>query len=704
MNESNFEKNYIRYEGEEYSYFYNEGVYILESENDNFELDEHQFIRMKEIVEKNVDSEKVDNELVSYYNDNIQFNPFQYKPYFRLISKENHNQAVYITDEVGVGKTYETGIIISELLYSKSVALDDNILIICPNMLCKKWQEVLHYSFGLYARIIRSCEEIHGISIISYDSISRDTLIKEKEIKLLIIDEAHNAGGARFEKIFLYRKMVQKNKGYTVLLSATPLNGKNNSFEIQEKLLLGDTSLKNYNNLFEEENVYVNKTLKDVMRTQTVDCLIKNVMLYEENDDNNLLLIYIKISDILFKGRNTINKYAGLNMIGSSPQCAKSYCEMLLNMDIQKLKDYILGSNINKEIFEDFGYETIEDVYEEFQHDDDIAIVQEMNIQEELEYLKKECNNLNNKIDEVLRNPIIEDEKLKALLKLLDEYKEKANSEQEYSKFYKKIVVFTNYNDTAKYLSDNISESVVINGLITTDEKWNRFNKFKNSDSINVLIITNVACEGQDMDFCNTIVNYDLTYNPVQLVQRKGRIDRFEVKKPQVFIYNFKWNRIDPKDEEYEILNAFDYNFKNESLSNMSQKYSNSMYPIILRYLNRINKETGIYYRIIDEIGVSNKSINKEQALEQLKKLFEEYFNRSFADIEDINAYYEEHKNMCYQKVNQELGNAGIKIKRDNRGDEYIAITIKKDNQDILRHIYDGGTLNSHLIYNKVGR
>src|SRR5690606_8091983 len=58
------------------------------------------------------------------------------------------------------------------------------------------------------------------------------------------------------------------------------------------------------------------------------------------------------------------------------------------------------------------------------------------------------------------------------------------------------------------------------------------------ADSIDVLISTDVLSEGQNPPDCGALINYDLTWNPIRLVQRNGRIDRIGSPHAEIGIYN----------------------------------------------------------------------------------------------------------------------------------------------------------------------
>ena len=70
-------------------------------------------------------------------------------------------------------------------------------------------------------------------------------------------------------------------------------------------------------------------------------------------------------------------------------------------------------------------------------------------------------------------------------------------------------------------------------------ELRNRFEKPREDrDSLDVLLFSEIGCEGLDYQFCDCIVNYDLPWNPMRVEQRIGRIDRNGQKSESVAIFN----------------------------------------------------------------------------------------------------------------------------------------------------------------------
>lgn len=134
----------------------------------------------------------------------------------------------------------------------------------------------------------------------------------------------------------------------------------------------------------------------------------------------------------------------------------------------------------------------------------------------------------------------------------------------------KKIVIFSAFADTANYLYENISawakeshslESARITGSGTNkctldiDNQFNnllihfsprskgRHEKYANHKEIDLLIATDCISEGQNLQDCDTLVNYDIHWNPVRIIQRFGRIDRIGSINKDIQLINF-WPQI----------------------------------------------------------------------------------------------------------------------------------------------------------------
>ena len=130
------------------------------------------------------------------------------------------------------------------------------------------------------------------------------------------------------------------------------------------------------------------------------------------------------------------------------------------------------------------------------------------------------------------------DPELQAFLKVIRDKQPLANN---------KLLVFTCFRHTWEYLTENLKQAQVrvglIHGKIADDERRALRNRFslpkEDSEALDVLLSSEVGCEGLDYQFCDALVNYDLPWNPMRVEQRIGRIDRYGQKSPSVVIYNF---------------------------------------------------------------------------------------------------------------------------------------------------------------------
>ena len=138
-------------------------------------------------------------------------------------------------------------------------------------------------------------------------------------------------------------------------------------------------------------------------------------------------------------------------------------------------------------------------------------------------------DNLDNGIDKYSYMP---DEKFDKLLEIINEV---------FKHGTKKIIIFADFRRTLKYLQLRLKtknyKCLMIHGEIKN--RTEIVEEFRTNPHIHILLSSEVGSEGLDMQFCNSMVNYDLPWNPMRVEQRIGRIDRFGQQSPVVNIYNF---------------------------------------------------------------------------------------------------------------------------------------------------------------------
>jgi hypothetical protein len=116
-----------------------------------------------------------------------------------------------------------------------------------------------------------------------------------------------------------------------------------------------------------------------------------------------------------------------------------------------------------------------------------------------------------------------------------------------------KVIIFTQYTDTLDYLRDQLRETYGAGvacysgrgGEYWTGIGWQRVSKeqvkrdFREGDTLKILLCTESASEGLNLQTCGVLINYDMPWNPMRVEQRIGRIDRIGQKYDKVWIRNY---------------------------------------------------------------------------------------------------------------------------------------------------------------------
>lgn len=143
-------------------------------------------------------------------------------------------------------------------------------------------------------------------------------------------------------------------------------------------------------------------------------------------------------------------------------------------------------------------------------------------------------------------------EKMLPFDKKFDAVSERIQKDKALENESKKVLIFTEYTTTAKHLNKKMKEKFpdkkvgLITGSVNKNDRQTLIKRFSPesnsvedeelpSESIDILISTEVLSEGQNLQDCNYVINYDLPWNPMRIVQRMGRIDRLTSKYDTVY-------------------------------------------------------------------------------------------------------------------------------------------------------------------------
>jgi superfamily II DNA or RNA helicase len=476
-----------------------------------------------------------------------------------------------LADEVGMGKTIETGLILKELKIRGDIK---RILVIVPKSSMLQWQSELkdHFNeiFHLYdsemitsmARTfsnINSDEEYnfwtqHHQIIVSTDALKplekrqgwsadrvdeynkyRMGAVLEADFDLVIIDEAHKMGGATSTvSRYILAQELCNSVPNVLLLTATPHRGKSDHFRRILQLLDPDAFAGEGLPDIQELEPYVIRTEKRLAVDYDGNKLFNERQTHrfdvylDFTKHAKQLALYAGVTDYVRKGFNIAkssrNTATGLIMILFQRLVSSSTAAILSAMQgrlyrLQAGDDTDL-ENYSAEV-DTLASDTDEPLdFEGIYQDDFIGLIDE----------EKLLSNLIDQAKDCLQTET--DAKAEALLNKFIELQQSENDQD------LKILIFTEFRTTQKMLHEFFKRkgysSTFIHGGQDLDERKRALSKFKNE--VQILVATDAAGESLNMQFCHVVVNYDLPWNPMMIEQRIGRVDRIGQKhKVQAF-------------------------------------------------------------------------------------------------------------------------------------------------------------------------
>lgn len=570
------------------------------------------------------------------------FKAYQFRPLLKFLNSDN--KRILIADEVGLGKTIEAGHIMLEL---KARGEFRNALVVCPSSLRTKWVNELSDRFGLEFINIEGKDELlqelkhHNgqvRAVINYEKVrdSSDVLkyIEEKNIKfsLVVCDESHKL---RNNNTLLYQG-AEKLLSYSdsvVFMSATPIMI--NEYNLYNQLHLLDADMYDNPEVF-RNNIQLNRPFVRALSLLNSGTSLFSIADYLEKAE---VTTYNTINEVEtyqdFKICDYFKDYPIFNDIMMALRSGDdtSSLRAKIQFDLSEMSpmNSIFSRTRKRDVYQDTSQpernpQTMNvkltkaelDAYDKYIEDytgdnSDSALntgnhLGLVTIKRELASSVWACLNsvesLDNECDQYSE---YKDAKFDALLNILKTVFSHGN---------KKIIVFAIFKNTLKYLKVRLAKAGYKSALIYGDSKINKnevLRQFKDDDSYQVLLSSEVGSEGLDMQFCNSLVNYDLPWNPMVVEQRIGRIDRFGQESQKVNIYN-----IVVRDSILETI-----------------------YSRLLDRIGIFRESIGDLEVILDcEIERNGKKITIHEALEQIEqdfysdKLTEEEVTRKQAEIE----------------------------------------------------------------------
>jgi ERCC4-related helicase len=507
---------------------------------------------------------------------------------------------VILADEVGLGKTIEAGIVITQYWAERK----RQILIIAPSSLRQQWQQELREKFLVPSTLLeaklkdeslrREMSKITDVLICSYEFALRHEASLMKKWDLVICDEAHrlrnfytgrNKGSEAISRIV-------RGANKTILLTATPLQNRleelyglvsvfdpNYFYSLdafRERYIKSRASATN-DDLVDRVAAISKRTLrKDAEKyihfTKRLPLTIEFLPSKPEIELYNKVNSYLQREDLFAFGNSQRHLTALIirKRLGSSTYAVASTLENIAKRLSDELETGIRRDNRGVIIINDLSPEDLTDEeWEELEETDgttsESSIAPDAGVKlsnEVLEAMRREVNELRS-YAELARSITVNEKALKlneALDKGFERLRELGAPE--------KAIIFTDSTKTQEYIARSLIETGreeglilfngsndspgandiykewlaanrdgdVITGISTVDRRKALVEYFRNSGKI--MIATEAAAEGINLQFCSMVVNYDLPWNPQRVEQRIGRAHRFG-QKYDVVVVNF---------------------------------------------------------------------------------------------------------------------------------------------------------------------
>ncbi len=546
---------------------------ISKEEFEQFKLDHYQATFNEEPWKVFLSLETIRYRFASMYDPLVAMNTSKVDPlphqidavYGYILSKPRIR--FMIADDPGAGKTIMAGLLVKEL---KIRNLVNRILIVAPGHLKDQWRRELKDRFEeLFVPIGREyIDALYGQNvwlrenqvITSIDFAKREDVlpsIAAAHFDLIIVDEAHKMSayryGEKIDKTSRYKlgETLSQNCEHLLFLTATPHKGDPENFRL-------------FLDLIEPGFFATNEMVEESVKQKDNPLFIRRVKEDLQNFEGEPLFLPRHVHTAAFQWKtrspnevelyNQLSKYVNTQynkalvkdkrrniafaLVILQRRLASSTYALLKSLQRRKkrLEEYLQGANQNQRLRqqEDDYFESIDEMSEEERWREE-DIWETLSVAENREELQKEIATIETLIEQakaIINNE--EEIKLKELKKALRELSEKYKDTKD-----KKILVFTESRDTLEYLEKKIRtwgyRTNTIHGGMKLEERIKAERIFKNETD--VMVATEAAGEGINLQFCHLMVNYDIPWNPNRLEQRMGRIHRYGQQK-EVFVFN----------------------------------------------------------------------------------------------------------------------------------------------------------------------
>lgn len=468
-----------------------------------------------------------------------------------------------LADDPGAGKTIMTGLFIKELIARGDLK---RCLIVSPGSLVEQWQDELYSKFHIRFEILtndRMESAVTGnvfnevnLCICRLDKLARNEELQEKlkvsEWDLIVCDEAHKmsatlwGGEVKYTKRFQLGRLLSNIAKNFLLLTATPHNGKEEDFHLFLSLVDADR--------FEGSHGKTQQTLdvSDVMRRLVKEELLKfdGRPLFPERIAYTVnyalspqeAQLYHEVTEYVqeeFNRADNLNSERKATVgfaltilqrrLASSPEAIYQSLRRRRERLEHRLSEEKLGKRAADYEAEVSDYDD-DDLPADEQEAMAEKVVDRASASATISELEAEIRTLK-RLEQMANAVRVSgvDKKWDELSRLLQDKEAMFSADGE----REKLIIFTEHKDTLNYLAGKIrsllgdeSAVVTIHGGMLRDERRKVEQLFKQDKGVRILIATDAAGEGINLQRAHLMINYDLPWNPNRIEQRFGRIHR----------------------------------------------------------------------------------------------------------------------------------------------------------------------------------
>jgi superfamily II DNA or RNA helicase len=468
-----------------------------------------------------------------------------------------------IADDPGAGKTIMAGLIIKEL---KLRNLVKRVLIVVPGHLKDQWRRELKDRFEetfvvidrgqISAHYGENVWERENQIITSMDFARQDEILpslSSARFDLIVVDEAHKMSAYRYGEKTVKTKRYRLGEAlsrsadpHLLFLTATPHKGDPENFRLFMDLLepgFFATSEMLQESIENQDNPLFIRRIKEDLRDFEGRPLFlpRHVKTVAFNLSDEEKILYNDVSRYVKEQYNKAlrsdkRRNVAFALIILQRRLASSTFAILRSLERRKarLDELLEGSQrvgLKSNTGGLFDFEDVEDMSEEDRWKEE-EMWETLSVAENRQELESEISTLGRLIEKA--RTIIQNES-EVKITQLKETMERLSKESPNTK----ILIFTESKDTLEYIEKRIRSwgySVnFIHGGMGLEERVDAERIFKNETQ--VMVATEAAGEGINLQFCNLMINYDLPWNPNRLEQRMGRIHRYGQTR-EVFVFN----------------------------------------------------------------------------------------------------------------------------------------------------------------------